>query len=162
MPVKRTEGRESRQPEDDDPRGVYLSQREELFCQHLVEGMTQVEAYAEAGYAADDGNAARLAGYERVRRRIAELRAPGVRAVLLTHREHLEKLAELRDRALGGEFPAYGAAVSAEVARGKCAGLYTDKVEHSGPDGGPIEVVDPKPRTMEELAALWQALHPAS
>jgi phage terminase small subunit len=47
--------------------------RHERFAQSLAKGRSQSEAYAEAGYAANDGNAARLKGNERVLARVAEI-----------------------------------------------------------------------------------------
>ena len=43
----------------------------------------------------------------------------------LSKKEHMDKLAELRDKAV--EDGAYGAAFSFEEARGKVAGLYTER-----------------------------------
>jgi phage terminase small subunit len=49
--------------------------RRELFCQHVVSGMTASAAYAAAGYKADDGNAARMRAKPDVVARIEELSA---------------------------------------------------------------------------------------
>lgn len=66
--------------------------------------------------------------------RIAELRKPVVEQVQITLKSHLDKLAELRDKA---EYDAkWQAAIQAEVARGKASGLYVDRVEQTGPNGG--------------------------
>ncbi len=48
----------------------------------------------------------------------------------LTLADHLAKLNELRDLASGAN--QLSAAVSAEVSRGKAAGLYVEKRQHSG------------------------------
>lgn len=138
-----------------------LSKREEEFCLNIVAGMDAEDAYTSAGYASAGarGNASRLIASDIIKNRVAALRAPAVRQVFLTHREHLEKLAELRDAALCGKHPSFGAAVAAEIARGRCAGLYTEKVEHTGPDGGPLEIaVRQKAKDAEELFDRWQRL----
>jgi len=59
--------------------------------------------------------------------KIKELRAPAVEAMKLTLENHLMTLALLRDEAARNGV--FGAAVSAEVARGKAAGLYIDRHE---------------------------------
>ena len=50
-----------------------------------------------------------------------------------------------------------GAAISAEVARGKAAGFHVAKQEITGKDGGAIEVADLSSRTTEELIAIVEA-----
>ena len=47
--------------------------RQEVFAQHLAEGKTKSQAYFLAGYSADDGNACRLTGKDKVKRRVVEL-----------------------------------------------------------------------------------------
>ncbi len=59
--------------------------------------------------------------------RLAELRAPAAELAQITLGAHLDALKTVRDAAVvAGQF---GAAVSAEVARGKACGLYMVKVE---------------------------------
>lgn len=74
--------------------------------------------------------------------------------IVLTLQDHLQNLATLRDEAK--KCRQYGAAVSAEVNRGKASGLYVTRTEISGLDGGPIGVT-PIP-TEEYLAARQKAL----
>lgn len=56
-----------------------LSEQQERFCQLIVQGMSQTNAYEAAGYKGSrkslQDNAARLIGNDRVQSRIAELRA---------------------------------------------------------------------------------------
>lgn len=74
----------------------------------------------------------------KVAQRIAELRKPAAEAAQVTLEQHLDDLKRLRDRAEDeGKF---SAAVSAEVARGKAAGLYVEKHELTGKDGKPLIV----------------------
>lgn len=66
----------------------------------------------------------------------------------LTLEDHLDKLAELRDDAqANGKF---AAAVSAEVSRGKAAGLYTSKSE--------ISLINEESMSEEELMKRIQQL----
>jgi phage terminase small subunit len=53
---------------------ILKNQRHEIFCQEIVKGKTADEAYQNAGYARNDGNAARLKGKERISKRIAEIK----------------------------------------------------------------------------------------
>lgn len=48
----------------------------------------------------------------------------------MTLQGHLDDLKRLRDAAAGAE--QFSAAIKAEIARGKAAGLYTDKIDLSG------------------------------
>lgn len=70
----------------------------------------------------------------------------------LTLEDHLEKLAELRDDAqANGKF---AAAVSAEVSRGRAAGLYTNKTE--------ISLINEETMSEEELMRRIQQLRSTS
>ncbi|MDR1378345.1 MAG: terminase small subunit [Synergistaceae bacterium] len=89
--------------------------------------------------------------------RIEELRQAAAESAKLTLKNHLDMLAELRDNARNLE--QMGAAVSAEVSRGKAAGLYATRQEVTGKEGGPIEIksdIDLSRYTEEELMLLAQ------
>jgi len=60
--------------------------------------------------------------------RVADLQERAAKAVVVTLESHLEMLATLRDEAVG--IGALAPAVTAEVARGKVVGLYTERHEH--------------------------------
>ena len=62
--------------------------------------------------------------------RLAELRAPVVKAAQMTLETHLEALRSLRDKA--AEAGQYSAAITAETNRGKAAGLYVEKLSVGG------------------------------
>lgn len=47
--------------------------KHERFAQLLAKGLTATEAYEQAGYAPNDGNAARLKGNDRIAARVAEI-----------------------------------------------------------------------------------------
>ena len=61
----------------------------------------------------------------KVTARVAELRAPVIKEAQLTLKAHLDDLLEIREHAV--EDRNWSAAVSAETARGKAAGLHTGK-----------------------------------
>lgn len=70
--------------------------------------------------------------------RVAELRKPIVEAAQITLTSHLQRLQALSDAAEKSN--QFSAAISAEVARGKAAGLYVDKTELTGAGGGPLDM----------------------
>ena len=106
-----------------------LNARQELFVQGLLVGKSADQAYQDAGYRPDRGHASRLATNGNVLERLAELRKPVVKAVQVTLEGHLRDLLGLRNMATtAGQF---GVAITAEVNRGKAAGLYVDrKINH--------------------------------
>jgi phage terminase small subunit len=53
--------------------GIVINLRHERFAQALAQGKTANEAYALAGYKANDGNASRLKGNERISARVQEI-----------------------------------------------------------------------------------------
>ena len=102
-----------------------LTARQELFCQGLLAGKPADQAYADAGYRPSRPHASRLATNGNVVARLAELRKPVVAAVQMTLETHLNDLLSLRDKATtAGQL---GPAVTAEVHRGKAAGLYVER-----------------------------------
>jgi phage terminase small subunit len=53
--------------------GPLANQRHERFAQALAQGKTATEAYVVAGYKANDGNASRMKGNERISARVQEI-----------------------------------------------------------------------------------------
>jgi hypothetical protein len=72
--------------------------------------------------------------------RLDELRSPVIEASKLTLEKHLAALEELRDEARG--LRQMAAAISAEVSRGKAAGLYVVRQEITGKNGEALAVKD--------------------
>lgn len=113
-----------------------LTPKQEAFAVAVAEGMTFKEAYEAAGYSTNGAgrttaeNASKVARNPAVAARIAELRRPAAEAASVTLEGHLADMMRLRDRA--EREGKYSAAVAAEAARAKAAGLLVDKVEHSG------------------------------
>lgn len=125
-----------------------LTPKREAFAAALARGLSQAAAYREAfekSRAWKDATvwrkASLLAAVGEVQARVAELQAKAAADNEFTVTEHLQTLATLRDEArLAGQ---YAAAIKAEESRGKCAGFYTEKHEHTGKGGGPIELARP-------------------
>lgn len=69
--------------------------RHERFAQALAKGMTADEAYADAGYAANRGNACRLNANESVTKRVTEILTAGAKRAEVTIERVLEELAKV-------------------------------------------------------------------
>ena len=103
----------------------------------MATGVTGAEALRMSTFKTDKmtgqsiaNNAYKLNANAEVLARIVDLRKPIIEKVGLTLESHLNRLYILSRKA--EDDSNYGPAVSAEVARGKAAGLYIEKVEHSG------------------------------
>lgn len=120
-----------------------LTPKQERFAQEVASGKTQADAYRAAF---DVGastkpetiqkRACELMADGKVRGRVAELRAPIAAKAQITLESHLEALETLRDKA--SKANQFSAAISAEVARGKAAGVHVEKSEVSL--GGTVQV----------------------
>jgi len=129
-----------------------LTPKEEKFAQLVASGKTQADAYRgsyNAGSMLDATIASKASivmAKGHVRARVDELRRPIVTKAQMTLETHLEDLLELRRLAV--QDGKYSAAVSAEIARGKAAGLIVDKseIDHHGSIemNHTIEFVKPK------------------
>jgi phage terminase small subunit len=108
-----------------------LTPKQEKFAQCVASGMTQAEAYREA-YDAQNmkdatiwSRASELMTDGKVTARVAELREPIVKEAQMTLKSHLEDLQKLRNMAVKAE--QYSAAITAEIARGKAAGIHIER-----------------------------------
>ena len=108
-----------------------LTPKREAFAQAVASGKSQSDAYRIA-YRAREGTkpetinqaASRLMANSNIAARVAELRAPVVEKARMTLEGHLEDLMRLRNMAAkGGQF---GAAITAEIARGRASGVTVD------------------------------------
>ena len=81
-----------------------LPPQQEKFCQNIVKGMSQSEAYIKAGYSETDSaraNASRLIAKDNVQARIAELQSRAAEKAELTtahFAKRLERLASAAER----------------------------------------------------------------
>ena len=112
-----------------------LTPKQEKFAQEVASGKTQADAYREA-YDAQNmkdatiwKRASELMNDGEVTGRIAELREPVVKEAQMTLKSHLEDLQKLRNMAVKAE--QYSAAITAEIARGKAAGIHIEKSEQA-------------------------------
>lgn len=129
-----------------------ITSQQEKFAQSVASGMSQSDAY-RAAYKVKpttktesvNQNASRLMADVNISSRVDEIRKTVVKAAQLTLETHLNDLKGLRNMATKAE--QYSAAISAEVARGKAAGLYTDKIDHSSSDG----TMSPTGKTLEDF-----------
>ena len=120
-----------------------LKQKQEAFCQAYIECGNASEAYRKTYNAARmkpetvNRTAKALLDNRKIAARLDEIRAPVLEASRLTLEKHLDTLAKLRDKSV--KLKQMAAAINAEIARGKAAGLYVVKQELTGKDGGPVE-----------------------
>lgn len=148
------------------------NQRHELFAQSLAKGKTADEAYQEAGYKPNRGNAATLKANQSISDRVQELKDRAAEKVKIDIAWVLDRLVENVDRALqkkpvlemvdgvweeSGEWKYEGnVANKALELLGKHLGMFVDKVEHTGKNGGPIQTsgVDLTKLSVDELRSL--------
>jgi len=100
--------------------------KHERFAQLLAEGMTQVDAYEEAGYTRNDGNAAKTANRKDVQARVKEITGKGAEQAACTVASLIAEAEEARQAALQASTPQCSAAVSATMAKAKISGLLLE------------------------------------
>jgi hypothetical protein len=127
--------------------------KHELFAQALAKGENATAAYKAAGYSARgnaaEASASRLLRDAKVQGRLIELQERAAVKVELTIADIIEQLQD--DRQLAHNIEQAGSAVSASLGMAKVLGFLKDKVEHSGPDGGPIEHHNAAKAEIEDL-----------
>ncbi len=74
---------------------ILKNTRHEKFAQYIATGMSATEAYAKVGYKPSEAHASRLAGYGKVRTRVADLMAPAVEATQATVERVLKEMVRL-------------------------------------------------------------------
>jgi len=105
-----------------------LTPKREAFANAVASGMTQADAYRHAFSAGKmqdatiHKRASELMTDGEVAGRVAELRKPIAKKAQMTLESHLEDLQKLRNMAVKEK--QYSAAISAEIARGKAAGVH--------------------------------------
>jgi phage terminase small subunit len=106
------------------------NQKQERFAQLIAQGRTATEAYVEAGYVANDGNAARMKGNDRVSARVSEIQTAAARRAEITveglTRELLDILVKAKAEDSAGHLNAARQSVM-DIA--KLNGLVIDKAE---------------------------------
>lgn len=111
-----------------------LTPKQEAFAQAIVSGMNQTDAYRKAYKVRPNTKpesvnvaASKLMADANVTQRVEELREPVAKKAQITLESHLEDLQRLRNMAVKAN--QMSAAISAEVARGKAAGVHIEKSE---------------------------------
>jgi hypothetical protein len=110
-----------------------LTGKQERFCIEYIECGNASEAYRRAYDAGKmlpatvNRKAVDLMDDAKIVARLKELRQPAIENAQITLESHLAKLAELRDVAQKDRD--WNAAIRAEIARGKAASLYAERLE---------------------------------
>jgi len=108
-----------------------LTPRQEKFAQNVAKGLSKTQAAIEAGYSVKNAQKAGTAlasdQNPKIKDRIQTLQTRAANLVSLNLGTHLNDLKDIRNGAVGAGM--WSAAVAAEVARGKAAGLYVHKSE---------------------------------
>lgn len=134
-----------------------LTPKQEAFALAYVETGNASEAYRRAYSAAKMKTASiavaasKLIADPNITLRVQELQGKAAEACQVTLEGHLQRLAQLSLKA--EREGKYSAAVAAEISRGKAAGLYVEKTELTGANGGPVETVSRVTRTIVDPKA---------
>ena len=110
-----------------------LTTNQQAYVNARLEGLNQTESYAKAypnqnmSRAALQVEACRAEAHPKISLWLKAAQEAALETHVATLNEHTGQLARLREMALRSGN--YGAAVNAEVNRGKVAGLYVDRVE---------------------------------
>lgn len=122
-----------------------LTAKQEKFCQNIVKGMSQSEAYREAYNTAKGKdktvweNASRLMSDSKVTARIEELKQKATAEIKYTVEDSFCKLSEIQ--ALAMKNKKLSDAIKAEELKGKLKGLYVEKREITGSiDTSPFKI----------------------
>lgn len=123
-----------------------LSSKQEKFCLEFINTAgNATEAARRAGYKGNDNQLAQI-GFQNLRKvniqeRIAELKAPSDKAVVLSIEDRRILLAQTIARDLESEDAAmHNVAVKCLEILNKMDGIYVQKTELSGKDGGPVRL----------------------
>ena len=115
-----------------------LTHKQEMFCLAYIETNNASEAYRRAYDSSKMKpesvyeSASRLLAGVKIAARLEQLRAPVRDRAQITLESHLERLNHLSLMAEQAE--QYSAAIKAEESRGKVAGLYVEKIDHTSSD----------------------------
>ena len=132
-----------------------LNDRQRRFCEEIVQGKSATQAYIAAGFSAKGAaqGAERLLRNVDVSAKVDEMRTQSAERAGITVDYILERLQDNLERALTaepvrdrdgnetGEY-VYEGAVANRAAEllGKYLGMFSDRVEHTGKNGAPIQV----------------------
>lgn len=121
-----------------------LTPKQEKFALAVASGKTQSDAYREAFNVRPttkdtsiNVNASKLMADANISQRVEELRKPIADKAMITLESHIERLKELAELAI--EQGQIAAAIKAEELCGKASGVYVEKRQITGADGGPVQ-----------------------
>ena len=119
-----------------------MTDRQKAFVEEYLKDMNAAAAYRRAGYKASSdqiasANAARLIANESIRAEIDKAIQDRSVRTGVTQDMVIEGL--LKEARLDGEGSSHSARVTAWTQLGKHLKLFTEKHEHTGKDGGPLE-----------------------
>lgn len=144
---------------------ILSNPKHEVFAQELAKGKTQIEAHGLAGYKPHRSTAAQLARNPNISARVTELLAErekahsqataiAVERAGLTKEWIIARLVDNAERALQaqpardaegnaiGDFKYEGSVANRALELlGKELGMFKERIEHGGPDGGPLTIV---------------------
>jgi phage terminase small subunit len=103
------------------------NRRHEAFARELAAGKPASEAYVQAGYKPDDGNACRLTGNDKIKQRVAELQGKAAARVEITAAKLLADLEGIKQQAEKAK--QFSAAARAAEIQAKLAGFMVEKRE---------------------------------
>jgi hypothetical protein len=124
---------------------VLTNNRRELFCQLLVQGFTEVEAYEKAGYRRHDGNACTLANHPEVQARLEEIRGElsaektgvpfGTSVIAARAKVTTDSLIEEAEQARDGAMVSkqFNAALNAVKVKSVLSGKWIERAEIGAP-----------------------------
>ena len=121
-----------------------LTPKQESFALAVASGKTQSDAYRESfnvrSTTKDSSvnvNASKLMADAKIAQRVEELRKPIAQKAMITLESHIQRLKELAEMAIDqGQI---AAAIKAEELCGKASGVYVEKRQITGADGGPVQ-----------------------
>lgn len=113
--------------------GLLANHRHELFAQGLFQGLSIIQAYADAGFSRNDTNASRLRANARVVARVAELQSRSVASVNLTKEWIIEQLIGVVQDARKQDKPDSAGANKALHLLGLELGMYIERKEVGKP-----------------------------
>ena len=132
---------------------ILSNPRHEQFAQALAKGKTADEAYAQAGFRPNRGNAATLKAKQSISDRVAEIVGRIAEKAEWSAADRLSSLKRIHDAQIEKD---PRVAISAIAEANKMQGSHApSQHRHAGPNGGPIEYAN---LTEEEIDARLAAL----
>lgn len=133
--------------------GVLDEPRHEHFCQLIVEGEGDLDAYEKAGFKRHKGSASRLRKKAHIRERIGELQQRAAKRHDVTIESVLDELEEARQVAKKCEQGS--AMVSATKAKAQLMGLWVERSENLNQNHNYVVSDSPEEQSAEE----WLGQH---